>query len=317
MRLEQLQAFLETVQTQSISTAAHNLSLPQSSVSRMISKLENELQVSLFERSPLGVKLSSIGIQLLPFIEESYHSLTLLKKEAQKLSTVSQLQKQSFSVRVITLPLILDSFLVPAFESLKQALPQVKISFVLQNDQLPDQFPPLTAKDLYIGNNISHALESKLTNALFQQQYYYEPLFTEKMYAVMSENHPLSAYTSVSLETLFPYKLLLHDNNFAVSEFYQHYTKESKRAEIYAQSNNPQFIVNTLQNMETVFITTETLIKNDYIHQTALKIIPIQNTQASYFCLSASDSPFQFVFQHIISVLKSVHAGIDISEQIL
>lgn len=41
MRLEQLQAFLETVQTQSISTAAHNLSLPQSSVSRMISKLEN------------------------------------------------------------------------------------------------------------------------------------------------------------------------------------------------------------------------------------------------------------------------------------
>ena len=62
--------------------------------------------------------------------------------------------------RVLTINL--DSFLVPAFESLKQALPQVKLSFVLQNDQLPDQFPPLSAKDLYIGNNISHALENSV-----------------------------------------------------------------------------------------------------------------------------------------------------------
>lgn len=61
-------AFVTTVEKGSFTKAAEKLNYAQSSVSKMIADLEKEWGVILLERSKSGVRLTSAGEQVLPFV---------------------------------------------------------------------------------------------------------------------------------------------------------------------------------------------------------------------------------------------------------
>jgi DNA-binding transcriptional LysR family regulator len=61
MDLNRITAFLEVVETGTFTSAAKSLSLPTSSVSRSVAKLENELGVVLLERTTRNVSLTDAG----------------------------------------------------------------------------------------------------------------------------------------------------------------------------------------------------------------------------------------------------------------
>lgn len=69
MSLQKYQAFLCTAQQGSFTKAAEILHYSQSGISRMIQDLEQEWHVALLERGRAGVRLTSDGIQLLPYIQ--------------------------------------------------------------------------------------------------------------------------------------------------------------------------------------------------------------------------------------------------------
>lgn len=62
----QLRAFLAVVETGSLGRAAESLHLSEPAVSRIIKRLETQLDVQLFERRTTGMELTSFGQALLP-----------------------------------------------------------------------------------------------------------------------------------------------------------------------------------------------------------------------------------------------------------
>ena len=67
--LQKYQAFLKTVEYGSFTKAAELLNYSQSGISRMISDIEKEWNLTLLERGKAGVFLTSQGEKLLPFIQ--------------------------------------------------------------------------------------------------------------------------------------------------------------------------------------------------------------------------------------------------------
>lgn len=95
MNLEQLRYFVTVAQLENISRAAEVFHLSQSSLSKMISKMENELGTPLFERNGKRIRLNAAGTR---FLEGSL----LILQEADK--TVSDLQmlsgEEALTIRV-------------------------------------------------------------------------------------------------------------------------------------------------------------------------------------------------------------------------
>ena len=71
-------ALVKTVETGSFTKAAQELQYAQSSVSKMVADLEKEWGMLLLERSKNGVRLTSAGEQVLPYVRKilnDYHTL--------------------------------------------------------------------------------------------------------------------------------------------------------------------------------------------------------------------------------------------------
>ena len=69
MNIQKYMAFIKSVEYGSFTMAAEILNYSQSGISRMIGDLENEWKVILLERGRAGVKLTSDGLKLLPFVK--------------------------------------------------------------------------------------------------------------------------------------------------------------------------------------------------------------------------------------------------------
>lgn len=74
-------AFVQTAESGSFTNAAKLLNYSQSGISRMIGDLEAQWDVSLLDRSKLGVKLTSEGSILLPYAKDIVDSYENLKME--------------------------------------------------------------------------------------------------------------------------------------------------------------------------------------------------------------------------------------------
>ena len=64
MTIQQLQYVLEISRTGSVSKAAKTLYLSQPNLSNAIKNLENELGITIFERTPMGMQLTASGMKL-------------------------------------------------------------------------------------------------------------------------------------------------------------------------------------------------------------------------------------------------------------
>lgn len=78
--LEYYRVFYTVAKTGSISKAAAELFVTQPAVSQVLSKLEDELNCTLFIRTSKGIKLTSDGQMLLGYVQPAVNSL--LKAEA-------------------------------------------------------------------------------------------------------------------------------------------------------------------------------------------------------------------------------------------
>lgn len=68
MNIQKYEAFLKTVEMGSLTKAAQALGYTQSGISHMLSALEKEWSLTLLSRDRSGIRLTSDGLQLLPFI---------------------------------------------------------------------------------------------------------------------------------------------------------------------------------------------------------------------------------------------------------
>ncbi len=86
MNLQKYIAFIKTVEYGSFTKAANALNYTQSGISRMIADLEKELGLSLLQRSKNGVKPTSDGTTILPYVQNLCNEFDKLKMQIDSLN---------------------------------------------------------------------------------------------------------------------------------------------------------------------------------------------------------------------------------------
>lgn len=123
MTFEQLQCFIASVEEKTFLDAAHSLYISQSSLSKQIMKLEQELGVMLWDRSRRKAGLTEAGNI---FYQDA---LILLKQYSQSRNRLDRFRTESqLTLSVGTLPILTQYQLTPGFRDFQAAHPGIRLS---------------------------------------------------------------------------------------------------------------------------------------------------------------------------------------------
>ena len=221
MRLEQLQFFLEISTSGSIRIAAENLYISQSALSRSIKSLEDELGVQLLLRAVDGVRLTTAGEQLLPYMRDVLNKAHSLSQAAERYTFAAESDTLSGQLTICTIPVIADSLLLPALAQMYVKFPAVKIDIQLQSNADPLELTFPETADLLIWMNVDHTLDQALETAALHA----EPLFADHFSLVCAKTHPLAKKKTAVLEEALTYKTVAHHNGFPVRQHSPSYSR--------------------------------------------------------------------------------------------
>lgn len=167
--------------------AAHSLYISQSSLSKQIMKLEQELGVMLWDRSRRKAGLTEAGNI---FYQDA---LILLKQYSQARNRLDRFRTESqLTLSVGTLPILTQYQLTPGFRDFQAAHPGIRLSLhEVEEPELMEGFEK-GIYDLVIGR------EAMFYGANCQTQL----IAGDQLAAVLDSSHPLAFRSSLCLEEL-------------------------------------------------------------------------------------------------------------------
>lgn len=125
MNLDKYETFLACVQSRTFYDAANTLNLTASTVSKHISALENELGVTLFERTAKGLVLTPAGLRRLPIIRQ-------LVNANERLMTISDEVVVQPGLNICSVPMFARFHLEPMLRDYAAAQPNFPVKIIEQ-----------------------------------------------------------------------------------------------------------------------------------------------------------------------------------------
>ena len=180
MQLKQLQYFIIVARLEHMSKAALELETSQSSLSKIIRRLEDDIGVPLFDRKGKSIHLNEYGQILYQKVDKILKDLQETKEEIQDLANI---REDSITINVMNSKLLPKLF----FEFYKKR-PNVKVRQYLLPDRLAQQKLIDGEIDLMI-----------VPNPILDERIEWVPLFKEEIYLVVPKSHPLASEESISL----------------------------------------------------------------------------------------------------------------------
>jgi len=187
VRIEDLNTFLAVAETSHVGRAAERLGLTQPALTKGIQRLERELGLQLFERTPKGMEFTSAGAA---FYARAQHVRTNLDAAIQEASELA-LGKMGV-VRVGVPPTYAQTFFSDACAALLKQRPAARLRVMSGlNDRL---LASVRAGDLDL---CICALSGNGTGDLEQT-----PLFSDALHVVARNGHPLFEMPQLRLADL-------------------------------------------------------------------------------------------------------------------
>lgn len=117
-----VQSFLAVAETGSLSAAARRLGRSQPTLGRQVQALEADLGVSLFDRHARGLRLSSVGQQLLPMAQQMHAAMNALS-----LTAAGQSQQLEGTVRITASVFVSHHILPPILAEIRAKEPAIQL----------------------------------------------------------------------------------------------------------------------------------------------------------------------------------------------
>ncbi|MDD2553317.1 MAG: LysR family transcriptional regulator [Desulfotomaculaceae bacterium] len=186
MEMHQLEYVLAVAKYRNFTRAAEHVNTSQSTLSQQISKLENELGVSLFVRTTRSVELSPAGVDFISHAERIMSEVT----DAQRcVNEYVSVEKGDLKLGIIP---VVGHYRIPnLISSFKNSFPRVQLSLwekqccellgMLQNYEIDAAFVHQLCDDTNI---------------------HFIPVVTDYMVILTNNSHPLANNKSVSLDEL-------------------------------------------------------------------------------------------------------------------
>lgn len=210
MQLNQLKFLVAVDQYGSISRAAQELYISQSTVSLALINLEEEMGVSILSRSKRGISFTEEGKLILErarIIVSEIEQLTSIQFDGEALSGEVRVGGSShFCMNIITDMVI----------QMKRLHPAVRIS--TKRQYVKDIVKSVAQKELDLGFiNFTTLNEAAIRTELQRYQLEFLPVFQDKQHICASSHHPLTGKQNLSFSELLPYDLV--SLNFRMDEF--------------------------------------------------------------------------------------------------
>ncbi|HEY4839871.1 MAG TPA: LysR substrate-binding domain-containing protein [Candidatus Acidoferrales bacterium] len=207
MELQQLRYFCAIADTGSFTRAAQQTHVSQPSLSQQIRKLEDELGARLLDRLGRNVQLTELGRSFLPRARAVLRDL-----EAARSDVVERKASISGPIAVGVIPTIAPYFLPPILAAFSRKYPEARVTVV-------EEITPLLLERLRAGT--MDVAIAALPLPARSQDFQSFPLKTEKLFAVLPNQHSLAKRRAVSLGELQddPFVLLRDGHCFRETAF--------------------------------------------------------------------------------------------------
>lgn len=188
MNIDLLRSFFAIVECGSLSKAAEQLHVSQSTLTRQVQTLETEIGGRLLERGHGGVALTAAGHALIEGMRPVVARADIVVSEVRKLAL-----GQSASLRIGYLMSAAGDYLNPALASLRKSHPETKVRLI---DLSPgEQIEALRRGELdvvVLGN----------TNPALAREFFVRRIATLPVVVALPESHPLAENDDLALADL-------------------------------------------------------------------------------------------------------------------
>ena len=202
MNLRQLEIFNKVAEQQSFSKAAKQLYIAQSAVSIAIAKLEDNLNLKLFNRADKKVSLTPEGEVL------KNHAQTVIKQVADTRLELEEMQGLTRGEVRIGCSAMLASYYFPTlFAEFKARFPKLKISIVDAGAKRIEMLLEQGALDIGIIDMqaVTPQLETR-------------KLISEEMLICVPKTHPFAKQKSVTFKQLLSQELIVYQEGYLLRD---------------------------------------------------------------------------------------------------
>lgn len=194
MEITYLKEFLEVHRQGSFSTAAEELCLSQSALSKHIQALERELDIPLFDRTTRSLQLTRLGEELLPIVQEVTNCYDRLLEEKTKLQ-----QQQKESLTIASIPAMAEYGIGRVIAGFSSLYPNIEVQV--------REVEPARLTELLLNETADIAFMRDEPER--EKEFQYIPYRTDYMTAVVRKDHPLARRRKVTVSDLQGESLLL------------------------------------------------------------------------------------------------------------
>lgn len=211
MTLQQLKYAIEVADQGSMNEAAKRLFISQPSLSNAIRELEQEIQITIFNRTNRGISVSVEGMEFLGYARQVVEQAALL--EEKYLGTKPSRQKFGVSTQHY-------SFAVNAFVNLIKTYGIDEYEFTLRETRTHEIIEDVSTLKSEVGVLYLNVFNEKVITKLLKENHLkFEELFTASPHIFVSSSNPLAKKERVILEDLEEFPCLSFEQG-AYNSFY-------------------------------------------------------------------------------------------------
>lgn len=212
MTLTQLRYVAKVAECGSITEAARRLYVSQPSLSAAIRDLENELGISIFNRSAKGITLTPDGSEFLSYARQIVEQTELVEQRYTEGKTVKRLCAISTQHYV---------FAVNAFVALINSVSTDEYEMILRESQTYEIFEDVASYRSELGIIYLSTFNEKVLRKLMRENHLsFTPLYNAAAHVYISANHPMAKRKSVTLEEMDEYPYLCYEQGTHNSLYY-------------------------------------------------------------------------------------------------
>lgn len=211
MDIRHVSYLMEVAKQMNITKAAESLHLTQPTLSKIIRSVEDELGITLFDRSNKQMRLTDMGSVAI----EHFQSILLAVRNLH--TSIDDIAQSKFGTITIGLPPVIGSVFFPRVISPYQNLhPNVAFNMVEEG--------AMKIESLLLDGSLDVGVVVGPVNA---EAFHSVPFLRQQLALVVHEEHPLAQRDSVSIAELRDEPFILFTNGFAVR---RHVMRECRNA---------------------------------------------------------------------------------------
>ena len=257
--IEQLTNFLKLYEYKNFSLASYELCISQSSLSKQIKSLEEELNSVLFYRNPRNITLTNAGEEFLIYAKKTISDYNNITSSLKKYDN-------STSLTIGTIPIIAQYQITSAIAKFNELYPNIHINII------EDTSGNILHKIINSEFNLSIVRDFNLSQDIFDKI----TLSDDELVLIVSKEHHLAQKHSVSLLDIRDEKFILLGPKSGIYEiFMNQFNKHSLSPNIITTLYKIESILGlVIENLGVTLLMKKVLNSFDTSN---LSIIPMNN----------------------------------------